>query len=362
MALKQDERALLQLVCERGQSYDDLAGLLGISREQVRQKARAALTELGGSDPDTEVGLTDYLLGQADPIGRADAVRYLQQDERALALAGEILTGLRAIAPGASLPKLPEPRGRRRRAATPARGEADLQAVAGSGGDAGTPTSGGPGDSPRKPPRDPRQTRMIGVIAGLGVILLLGILVIAGVFSGSDPESEPSAEAQAAEEQRDITPVTLRAEDGSGVAGRAEFGVANETLYVDLTVNGLDPRPAKGSVYALWLMLTPEAGYPVTLLAPTTNGTVQDRYAIPTSVAVVVGSRAQFVQVSESPAKELGGVIDEAVQTGAPLIPFSGTSLARGEIPLAEVAPASGDTATAPGETTTPPETTTPAP
>ena len=34
MALKQDERALLQLVCERGQSYGDLAELLGIGEGQ----------------------------------------------------------------------------------------------------------------------------------------------------------------------------------------------------------------------------------------------------------------------------------------------------------------------------------------
>ena len=333
MALQPDDRALLQLVCERGQSYDDLANLLGIPRDQVREKARAALGELGGRDPDAEVGLTDYLLGQADPIGRADAVRYLQGDEDALALAEKIETELRAIAPGANLPRLPEPRGRRRRAAIPGRGEADLQPAAAAS------ASTRDDDEDSRPARDPRQTRMIAAIAGVGLILLFGILAIAGVFGG-DESSEPSDAAAAAEEQRDITPVTLDASDGSGVAGRAEFGVTNETLYVDLSLNGLDPRPSKGSVYALWLMLPNEggapAGYPVTLLAPTENGSIQDRYAIPTSVAVVVGSRAQSVVVSESPAKELGKVIDQAVETGAPLIPFSGTELAAGDIPLAE--------------------------
>ena len=333
MALQPDDRALLQLVCERGQSYDDLANLLGITPEQVREKARAALAELGGRDPDSEVGLTDYLLGQADPIGRADAARYLQADESALALAEEIEAKLRAIAPGANLPRLPEPRGRRRRAATPGRGESELQPAAAPG-----VTAEDAGEAPG-PGRDPRQTRMIAAIAGVGLILLFGILAIAGVFGGDEAGDEPTSEAQAAEEQRDITPVTLRANDGSGVAGRAEFGVANETLYVDLSLNGLDPRPSRGSVYALWLMLPSEggapAGYPVTLLAPTENGSIQDRYAIPTSVAVVVGSRAQSVVVSESPAKDLGRVIDEAVETGAPLIPFSGTNLASGDIPLA---------------------------
>ena len=125
MPLSGDQRALLQLLCERGQSYDDIAGLLGGTPGEVRERARAALTELGGSDPDAEVGLTDYLLGQADPIGRADAVRHLQADPDALELATRIETALRLIAPDAKAPRLPEPRGKRRRAATPAAGDAD---------------------------------------------------------------------------------------------------------------------------------------------------------------------------------------------------------------------------------------------
>ena len=44
MPLKGDERALLQLVCERGQSYADIAGLLGTDLQSVRLKARQALT------------------------------------------------------------------------------------------------------------------------------------------------------------------------------------------------------------------------------------------------------------------------------------------------------------------------------
>ena len=85
MPLQGDQRALLQLLCERGQSYEDISGLLGVPADEVRERARAALTEIGGSDPDADVGLTDYLLGQADPIGRADAVRRLQGDPETLA-------------------------------------------------------------------------------------------------------------------------------------------------------------------------------------------------------------------------------------------------------------------------------------
>src|SRR3954451_11985774 len=121
MPLQGDQRALLQLLCERGQSYEDISGLLDVPPDAVRDRARAALKEIGGSDPDADVGLTDYLLGQADPIGRADGVRHLQANPGALALAGRIQEGLLAIAPDAKHPKLPEPRGVVRLSALPDR-------------------------------------------------------------------------------------------------------------------------------------------------------------------------------------------------------------------------------------------------
>ncbi len=113
MALKQDQRATLQLLLERGQSYEDIASLLGVELSDARARARAALTELGGRDPDTVVALSDYLLGQADPIGRADVARHLQQDDEALELATELATKLQAIAPEAELPTLPPLRGKK---------------------------------------------------------------------------------------------------------------------------------------------------------------------------------------------------------------------------------------------------------
>ena len=51
-----DQRATLQLLLERGQSYADLAALLGQDEADVRARARAALTELGGADPDRTSG------------------------------------------------------------------------------------------------------------------------------------------------------------------------------------------------------------------------------------------------------------------------------------------------------------------
>src|SRR4051812_42823661 len=110
---------MLQLLLEGGQGYDDIGSLLGIPPDEVRSRARSALTEIGGADPDAQVGLSDYLLGQADPIGRADAVRHLQSDPDANALAQRLVQNLRLLAPRADLPEIPEPRGGRRAAPSP---------------------------------------------------------------------------------------------------------------------------------------------------------------------------------------------------------------------------------------------------
>lgn len=334
MALKQDDRALLQLICERGQTYADLAGLLGLTEDEVRAKARAALAELGGTDPDAEVGLTDYLLGQADPIGRADAVRYLQQDPEARDVAESIVTKLQVIAPKAAFPSLPEPRGRRRKPApAPAADAATVTEPAGDGAAGRAPS----GDGTASPGGiRSRQSALIAALGAGGVILVVVILIVAGVFSGDDSGDSASPDATAAEEQREITPVELSAVGGSGVAGRADFGLASDQLYIDLTVDGLNPDLDRKSVYVIWLMLNNKNGYPVSVVTPNGNGSVQERYAVPTPVAVAIGSNARSVRISESPRKDLGKSITEAVDEGQPVVPFSGRPVASGDIPLAE--------------------------
>src|SRR4051794_11991280 len=135
---------MLQLLLEGGQGYDDIGSLLGIGPDEVRSRARSALTEIGGADPDAQVGLSDYLLGQADPIGRADAVRHLQSDPGANALAQRLVQNLRLLAPSADLPEIPEPRGGRRAAAPPPPATAPP-----------APTPGAPAPATPQPPAPP---------------------------------------------------------------------------------------------------------------------------------------------------------------------------------------------------------------
>lgn len=348
MPLQGEQRALLQLICERGQSYEDIAGLLGGSVDDVRAKARAALSELGGADPDAEVGLTDYLLGQADPIGRADAVRFLQSDPESHELATRIETGLREIAPEANLPKLPEPRGKARRAATPAAGEPTSAPPRRGNGEAlesGGSATGRSGSD--------RRTRLIAAIVGAGVILLAVVLAVAGVFSGDDEgsaatptaatsENGSTSTTAAAEDQRTVTEVPLKAVAGSGVAGNAAFGiVGGSQLYVDLVVNGLDPEASRGSTYFIWLMLGETGGYPLNEpLEPDANGRFSGRIPVPAAVAATVAGQSDAVKISLSPVDELAKEASQAAEEQVPIVPFTGEELASGKIPL--VAPEQG--------------------
>lgn len=358
MALRGDQRALLQLLSERGQSYDDISGLLGVSAEQVQEQAHEALTEIGGADPDAEVGLTDYLLGQADPIGRADAIRFLQTDPGSLELATRIEDGLREIAPDAKLPKLPEPRSRRARAAAPAPGEQPEPPL--------TRPKAPPTEPGRERPRaDPRQNRLIAALGAVGVILLFVILAIAGVFSGGDSSASSTTPSDTVattpdgsttdQAERNITTVTLSPTSGSGVGGTAKFGLVNGSqLYIDLDLSGLPPKPAKNTTNLAWLMVGPMAGYPInnpvdSPITPDQNGNYTGRIAVPTPVAQTIGGNATAVKVSNSPIKEIADAAKQAAKEQAPVLGFIGTELASGDIPLVRDSGSSGGTGTSPG-------------
>jgi hypothetical protein len=328
MALTPDQRAMLQLLLERGQSYDDIASLLDTERDEVRVRARAALTELGGGDPDAEVGLTDYLLGQADPIGRADAVRYLQNDLDAHAFAAGLVAQLQVLAPDAQLPQLPKPKGgraARRDTGAPAPRGAPAAATAGAG-------AGGAGAVAERlrTTLSERQRQVFIALAALAVLVVAGLLVLTGAFGGDD---EPSGEpAQSSPEGEEIVTVALEGQGGSDASGQAVFGIATaDTPYVDVDLSGLEP-PQQGETYVIWLLLTPDQGYPLSPLLINEDGTFSDRFPIP-QFAIPIASRAQFVDVSLSKNSSLQPVLEKAVEKGTPILDFEGDRVLSGEIP-----------------------------
>ncbi|HEX2435195.1 MAG TPA: hypothetical protein VHI76_00925 [Solirubrobacterales bacterium] len=328
MRLSADQRAMLQLVLERGQSYDDIASVLGVGVDEVRTRARAALTELGGADPDAKVGLTDYLLGQADPIGRADAVRELQSDPESRRLATELVVRLRELAPDARLPELPVPRERRgvlgrRRAPEPQAAEAADGAA--------------PPLSPRRSRlRDTlsrRQQQAIVALAASAVIVIAAVLALSGAFGGGD-DSEPATETTTAAGEEVLETVALRPQRGGQGSGEARFGLATQDQpFVELDLQGLD-APAEGETYVVWLLLSANQGYPLSPLQVGPEGSFSDRFPIPQNVIPLI-PRTRFVDISLSQNRSLLSEIEKAVRDVRPILRYQGESVLRGEIPVA---------------------------
>jgi hypothetical protein len=323
MAIAPDQKATLQLLVVRGQSYGDLAKLLGQDEAEVRARARAALTELGGADPDRNVGLTDYLLGQADPIGRADASRHLREDAADHALATELCEALREMFPSAELPRLPgEPRsgGFLRRAPAAAK-------------DPAAPTAGR-----RRSPLaglTQSQTRLFVIAGSAGVLLLAVVLAVSGAFSGGgdgDGGAATSATTTTPAADEQVQRVPLRAVGGGNASGEAVFGLATgDQPFVEVSIEGLDPAPAD-QTYVVWLNLTDTQGYPLSPITTSENGSFQDRFSIPSAVLPVI-ARVRFVDVSIAPVKTIRKLVRDAIENTALVIEEPGEVVLRGEIP-----------------------------
>jgi hypothetical protein len=340
MALSADQRAMLELLLGRGQSYEDIAGVLGTSADEVRSKARWALAELGNGDPDRKVALSDYLLGQADPIGRADAVRHLRDDPADRALAERLLGELHAIAPDAELPSLPgesrtaphlrAPTVSRRRAA----------------------------DAPPRAPRDPARTRMLVGLTTGAVVLVIVVLAIAGVFGGGD--STPASTASTSTDTASTTPtstsqlpngaknpvaINLKPVGGGPGSGTATLAAAtNDQPFLDVQVNDLPP-PQNGNVYAAWFVLDTgkRVGYPLAPLVPY-NQPYHDDFPVP-SVAVPLIAGIKAIDITSTTATDLRAEIKKVIKDPKHpklVLPEIGQTVLRGTVPRGKAPAGSG--------------------
>ena len=332
MPLSADQTAMLQLLLDGGRSYEDLAGLLGLDEGEVRSRCRAALAELGGADPDRNVGLSDYLLDQADPIDRADAIRRLKEDPSDHELATRIVSALAEIAPEANLPRLPaQPGGgfmRRSTATTP------------TGARAPRERSGG-----ARSALSADQTRLLAVLAGAAVILIAVVLALTGVFSGDDEDAaDPATTASAGADPETDEPVPIQLEPvgGSDASGVAIFGfTTGDQPYLDLKLFDLQP-PADDQAYVMWFLFDEDSGYPIPAGLPVDpEGSYSDRLSVPAEV-LAIAQRAQFVDIALVDRQEFSRQIKRAVEGDAEQLPYTGETVLRAELRTAPAAAGDG--------------------
>jgi anti-sigma-K factor RskA len=109
--LPADQRAVLQLLLKQGKTYEELASLLRLDRNAVRERALDALDALG---PDAPEGLSsgrqdeiaDYLLGQQSASERAATRDFLASSPPARAWARVVANELKPLAAD-GLPEIP---------------------------------------------------------------------------------------------------------------------------------------------------------------------------------------------------------------------------------------------------------------
>ena len=362
MPVTDEQRAMLQLLLEGGQGYDDIGSLLGIAPDEVRSRARSALTEIGGADPDAQVGLSDYLLGQADPIGRADAVRHLQSDPEANALAQRLAQNLRLLAPQAQLPEIPEPRGGRRGTPPPpppAAATPTPAATQAPPSPQSPPAAKGPGIASRAAAffsglgsSGKRRTQLI-VGGAAALIIVIAVLVIAtSGGGGGSSDCKPldvSAAQQAGVPTTKLDPVGEFADQDCAPTGQVTLvpvspqnqktkkpaisGFALQTNAAHLE------KSESGDEYVLWLYKSDQQARPIGQETVSDNGNLTGAAPLPTQELVFLQA-LQKIRLSKVTAagktqiqqalsaqqgnKKATGVISFV---GTPVLEGSGTAL-----------------------------------
>ncbi|MGE5748297.1 MAG: hypothetical protein ACM33U_13695 [Solirubrobacterales bacterium] len=354
MAVTDEQRAMLQLLLEGGQSYEDIGSLLGVAPDEVRSRARSALDEIGGADPDAQVGLSDYLLGQADPIGRADAVRHLQSDPEANALAQRLVQNLRLLAPKAQLPEIPEPRGGRRAAPPPSPAAAPTAAAPAPQAPSPAAAPKGPGFASRAAAffsglgstTGHRRTQLVvGLAAGITVVIVIIVVATSGGGGGS---SDCKPIDTSAAQQAGVPTIGLSA---TGEAANADCPPTGQVTLIPVPQQGkngqtqaagfalqtnavhLEPS-ANGDEYVLWLTGSGDQARPLGQETVASDGNLKGAAPLPTQELILLQAlptiklsrvtQAEFQRIqqalaAQSKAKRVTG-----------LVPFAGTTVLEG--------------------------------
>jgi hypothetical protein len=261
---------VLQLVLQRGRTYDEIAKLLSIDRASVRDRALQALDALG---PQTRVPadrrgqIGDYLLAQLPPLDADDVHTRLGESASERAWARVLASELQPLATK-PLPDVPaDASARGGPAAEPAPAPAPPEPRVAEPIAPG-PGPGGPGDGARR-------SRTGGaVLLGLGVAVVVAVIVIVVATSsgGSNKPKHASARTttpsttaatttgtgtSTTSSAKVIAQVNLRPPGGAGAGSKTPAGVAEvlqsgTSTGIALLAQNM-PANTKHNAYAVWL-------------------------------------------------------------------------------------------------------------
>jgi Sigma-70, region 4 len=330
-SLPADQRAVLQLVLQRGRTYDEIARLLSIDRAAVRARALAAFDALGPQTrvpPERRALITDYLLEQLPPRVRTVTRDRLAESAIERAWARVLSAELAPIASG-PLPDIPNETSRREPAvpaAAPKRGavpapeaapKAKRQSVLRRSKRDGEPRTPKPKREPRptkparerrapKPAREQSDGRRISRLGGAillgGLVIVVVVAAIALLTKGSSaprptsstaahtPSSAPaSATSTTSTAASVIAQVNLTPPSGrSKAAGIAEVLRQGATKGIAIVAQHVTPNTTKPpNAYAVWLYNSPSDARILGFVNPGvgSNGRLSTAGALPTDAS-----------------------------------------------------------------------------
>src|SRR3954471_8031213 len=185
--LSAEQRAIIELVLQRGKSYAELSDLLAMPETRVRELARDALVSLSPVsakrvEDDWRGQLADYVLGQQTGPESTATRGHLRRSEAARAWARSLLVSLDDLYEG-GLPTIPDGDRAARRERAPRRQERDREPAPAREGDL----------SPEAQAAVRRRRRLGAGLVAAGALLALIVLVWPiGVLTGSDDNASSS--------------------------------------------------------------------------------------------------------------------------------------------------------------------------
>jgi hypothetical protein len=261
-SLPADQRAVLQLVLQRGHSYDDIARMLSIDRAAVRQRALGALDALGPQSrvpPERRALITDYLLGQLPPKVAEETHNRLAESASERAWARVVASELAPLS-SAPLPEIPvEAPGRRPAPAAPAVAaavSAEQDTTPKIPADYGAP-------SPQSPGSRPSSRRGGAILLGLLVLVAAIVVVIVIATSGGSSHKNnasatppttgsTSTSTTSTNKAKIVAQVNLASPLGSKTIGVAYVLKQGSQAGIVIRAQGV-PANTKHDAYAVWL-------------------------------------------------------------------------------------------------------------
>jgi hypothetical protein len=261
-----EQRAIIELLLTRGQSYEDLSGVLSLPTARVRELAREALSELAPStaervDPQWRGQLADYILGQQTGPEALATRGHLKSSEPARMWSLSLLDSLHGLFANGARPEIPGAGESSRR---PERGAGSArEGFRAAAGRVRGRSASGAGDSALSPEARQVVLRRRLIVGAAG--LLLALAVGGAIFAATREDDEPAARAgsaaggaptppgqPAAAAPRVLGQVLLRPTSGEQGVGRATL--AEQAGRRLLVVQAQDlGRVARDEVLEVWL-------------------------------------------------------------------------------------------------------------